>query len=131
MNDREFPMIRIRSSLQACALALFMLGIAATLADAAEVTFVLAISNGKVPANMRLIRVKQNDAVKLQWSTDKPVQIHLHGYDIERDLKPGVVTEMAFTARATGRFTLASHTDAAAGGGHSHGDMLVTIEVYP
>ena len=131
MNDRELSVTRIRSSLQACALALLMLGMTAALADAAEVTFVLAISNGHVPENMRLIRVKQNDTVKLQWSTDKAVHIHLHGYDIERDLKPGTATEMAFTARATGRFTVAPHTGATAGGGHSHGDVLVTVEVYP
>ncbi len=36
---------------------------------AAEVTFVLRIANGRVPENMRRIRVKQNDVVKLQWST--------------------------------------------------------------
>jgi hypothetical protein len=120
----------IRTSLQAAALGLALLA-APTAAGAAEVTFVLAVSNGHVPENMRLIRVKQNDMVKLQWSTDKPMQIHLHGYDIEKELKPGIVTEMAFAARATGRFTVAPHVGQAPGGGHSHGDALVTVEVYP
>jgi hypothetical protein len=100
-------------------------------AEAAEVTFALTITNGHVPDNMRLIRVKQNDVVKLQWSADKAMQIHLHGYDIEKDLKPGTITEMVLTARATGRFTVAPHTGEAPGGGHTHGDVLVTIEVYP
>jgi hypothetical protein len=112
-------------------LALALVGAIPAAASAAEVTFVLAITDGHVPANMRLIRVKQNDMVKLQWSTDKPMQIHLHGYDIEKDLKPGTVTEMTFTARATGRFTVAPHTGETPGGGHSHGDALVTLEVYP
>jgi hypothetical protein len=67
-------------------------------AHAAEVTFALRVENGHVPENMRLIRVKRNDVVKLEWSTDRPMTIHLHGYDI---------------------------------GGHAHGDVLVTIEVYP
>src|ERR1044071_4557986 len=113
-------------ALRALILALTVLGTAIA-ADAAEVTFALAISNGHVPQNVRLIRVKQNDMVKLQWSTAKPMQIHLHGYDIAKELKPGAVTEMAFTARATGRFTVAPHTGAAPGGGHSHGDVLVTV----
>jgi hypothetical protein len=117
--------------LQALTLALSMLGVVIAVATAAEVTFVLAITGGQVPANMRLIRVKQNDMVKLQWSTDKPMQIHLHGYDIEEELKPGTITEMAFAARATGRFTVAPHTGTTPGGGHSHGDALVTVEVYP
>jgi hypothetical protein len=121
----------LRSRLQICAMALFLPSAAVTTADAAEVTFVLAITDGHVPANMRLIRIKQNDMVKLQWSTDKPMQIHLHGYDIEKDIKPGTVTEMSFLARATGRFTIAPHTGGAPGGGHAHGDALVTVEVYP
>jgi hypothetical protein len=94
-------------------------------ADAAEATYALTIANGRVPDNMRLIRVKQNDVVKLEWRTDKPLTVHLHGYDIEQELKPGTVTEMTFTARATGRFT------GTPSGGHAHGDVLVTIEVYP
>jgi len=98
---------------------------------AAEVTYALTIANGRVPDNMRLIRVKQNDVVKLEWRTDKPLTVHLHGYDIEQELKPGTVTEMTFTARATGRFTVEPHIGRTPSGGHAHGDVLVTIEVYP
>lgn len=117
--------------LQALVLAALVVGAPMLAAGAAEVTFALAIANGRVPQNMRLIRVKQNDTVNLQWSTDKPMSVHLHGYDIEKALTPGTVTEMAFTARATGRFTVEPHIGKGAGGGHSHGDVLVTIEVYP
>jgi hypothetical protein len=100
-------------------------------AEAAQVTYALSIANGRVPDNMRLIRVKQNDVVKLEWSTDKPITVHLHGYDIEQELKPNTVTQMTFTARATGRFTIEPHIGKTPSGGHAHGDVLVTIEVYP
>ena len=100
-------------------------------AQAAELTFDLRIENGRLPANMRLIRVKQGDVVKLQWRADKRTAIHLHGYDIEKTIEPGAVTEMSFTARATGRFTVAPHVAKQPSGGHSHGAVLVTIEVYP
>jgi hypothetical protein len=100
-------------------------------ADAAEVTYALTVANGRVPDSMRLIRVKQNDVVKLEWRTDKPLTVHLHGYDIEQELQPGTVTEMTFTARATGRFTVEPHIGRTPSGGHAHGDVLVTIEVYP
>jgi hypothetical protein len=112
-------------------LGLSLLGAVTAAAGAAEVTYVLAVANGRVPENMRLIRVKQNDVVKLQWRTDKPMSVHLHGYDIEREIKPGAVTDMTFTARATGRFTIEPHVGKAQTGGHAHGDTLVTIEVYP
>lgn len=111
-------------------LALSLSG-APTGAAAAEVTYALTIANGGVPDNMRLIRVKQNDVVKLEWRTDKPMSVHLHGYDIEQEVKPGTVTEMTFTARATGRFTVEPHIGKTPSGGHAHGDVLVTIEVYP
>jgi hypothetical protein len=112
-------------------LALPLLGVVISAAGAAEVIYVLAVANGRVPENMRLIRVKQNDVVKLQWRTDKPMSVHLHGYDIEREIRPGAVTDMTFTARATGRFTIEPHVGKAQAGGYAHGDVLVTIEVYP
>jgi hypothetical protein len=120
----------IRAALAAAALALSLCG-AAKVAFAGEVTFVLRIANGRLPENMRLIRVKQNDVVKLAWSTDKPMTIHLHGYDIEKEVAPGAVSEMTFTARATGRFTVEPHLAKTPSGGHAHGETLVTIEVYP
>ena len=110
---------------------MLVLSVAIGGANAAEVSYVLAIANGRVPDNMRLIRVKQNDVVNLRWSTDKPISIHLHGYDIEQEVKPGAVTEMSFTARATGRFTIEPNVGKTQSGGHAHGDVLVTIEVYP
>ena len=116
--------------LRALVLALSLSG-ALTGADAAEVTYAMTIANGRVPDNMRLIRVKQNDVVKLEWSTDKPMSVHVHGYDIEQEVKPGTVTAMTFTARATGRFTVEPHIGKTPSGGHAHGDILVTIEVYP
>jgi hypothetical protein len=80
---------------------------------------------------MRRIRVRQHDVVKLQWMSDVPVNIHLHGYDIEKAVLPGGVAEMTFTARAAGRFTVESHLGKTPSGGHAHGDVLVTIEVHP
>jgi hypothetical protein len=119
-----------RSAVAPFALVL-ALAAAIDVASAAEVTFVLRIENGRLPESMRRIRVKQNDVVRLEWRTDKPMNVHLHGYDIEKEIKPGAVTEMTFTARATGRFVVEPHIGKTQSGGHAHGDGLVTIEVYP
>ena len=117
-----------RSILAGSMLALLL---AAADADASELTFALPIEKGHLPADKRLIRVKQGDIVKLQWSADRRLLLHLHGYDIEKEVVPGAVTDMTFTARATGRFTVEPHLAKTAAGGHAHGDVLVTIEVYP
>jgi len=100
-------------------------------AQPSEVTFDLKIEKGRVAQNMRLIRVRQGDAVRLRWTTDRPIMLHLHGYDIEKKVEPGTVTEMAFTARITGRFPVEEHK-LDARGGHAHGEApLVRIEVRP
>jgi hypothetical protein len=100
-------------------------------AQTPEVTFELSIRDGRVAPNLRLIRVRQGDVVRLRWTTDRPIILHLHGYDLETKVEPGAVTEMAFTARATGRFPIEEH-EPDARSGHSHGEApLVRIEVYP
>jgi hypothetical protein len=105
-------------------------GFAVSGARADELTFELRIERGQLPANMQLIRVKQGDVIKLRWSSDRPIELHLHGYDIERKLVPGVVAEMTFTARATGRFPVQEH-QAQSGGGHTHGGPIGQVEVLP
>jgi hypothetical protein len=118
----------IRLLILAVAMAIFAM---VATAQPAEVTFELKIEKGRVAQNMRLIRVKQGDAVRLRWSTDRPIALHLHGYDIEIKVEPGKTADMAFTARATGRFPVEEHKSDARGG-HSHGEApLARIEVYP
>jgi hypothetical protein len=113
------------------ALLLWLGGAAPMAAQANEVAFDLKIEQGRVAKSMRVIRVKHGDAVKLRWTTDRSIILHLHGYDIESKVEPGAVTEMVFIARATGRFPVEEHTPDSKGG-HSHGDTaLVRIEVLP
>lgn len=99
-------------------------------AQVRELTFDLKVERGALPAEMRLIRVTQGDVVRLRFTSDQPMTVHLHGYDIERKIVPGDVAEMRFAANATGRFPIEEHKSDAHGG-HSHGDVLVRIEVYP
>src|ERR1700682_4642973 len=66
------------------AFLLALLSLTALPVQAADVEFSLRIERGRVPANMRIIRVKQGDNVTLRWSTDRATVVHLHGYDIEK-----------------------------------------------
>ena len=118
-------------SVPAIAALALTLVLAGTGAKADEVTFDLRIERGQVPAKSRLVRVRQNDLVRLRWSSDQPIALHLHGYDIEQKVEPGAISEMKFTARATGRFPVQEHKPQAAGGGHTHGAPIVQLEVLP
>ncbi len=126
-------MFRIVLMLAGSAAALSLIAASGALpATAAEVAFDLKVAHGRVPDNMRLIRVKEGDIVRLRWTTDQPLVLHLHGYDIEKRIGPGAATELTFTAYATGRFPIHVHAQGEHAGDHAHGDApLVNVEVYP
>jgi translation initiation factor IF-1 len=106
--------------------------VAAVDAQAAEVAFDLQLQDGRVPDNMRRIRVKQGDVVTLRWTADRPTVLHLHGYDIEWRVQPGTVGKITFTARLTGRFPVHVHDTVKRANDHAHEDSaLVYVEVYP
>jgi len=121
--------LRLVSASWTLALSLIIAGAPAL---TAELTFDIKIERGRVPDTMRLIRVNEGDIVKLRWTSDQPLVLHLHGYDIEKRLVAGAVTELAFTAYATGRFPIHVHAQGAGAGGQAHEDApLAIIEVYP
>jgi hypothetical protein len=122
-------LVALKRYLPAIFLAL-PLALSVTGARAEELTFELQLVRGQIAAQMRLIRVRQGDVVNLRWSSDRPVALHLHGYDIEQKVQPGAVAQMTFTARATGRFSVQEHKPQSSGG-HSHGSPIVQIEVLP
>jgi hypothetical protein len=56
-----------------------------------------------------IIRVGQNDTVTLKIESDQPGSLHLHGYDLDHEVKSGEVTDLVFVADASGRFRIAFH----------------------
>ena len=121
-------MLRLVSASWAASLSLITSGAPAL---AAELTFDIKIERGRVPDTMRLIRVNEGDVVRLRFESDQPIVLHLHGYDVEERVADDAITELAFTAYATGRFPIYVHTQGAGSGGHTHEEPLATIEVYP
>ncbi len=106
--------------------------VAGSPAGASELTFDLKIEHGRAPGTMHPMRVRQGDVVRLRWTSDRPLTLHLHGYDIEMRVPADAVGEHAFTADATGRFPIEIHMPAAGTGGRAHaGAPLAIIEVYP
>ena len=79
-------------------------------ARAEERVFALAIHSDAPTAEPAVLTARQNDQVVVRLSSDKPLHVHLHGYDIEKDVVPNVVTPLRFTATATGRFPIEIHS---------------------
>jgi hypothetical protein len=86
----------------------------------------LAIRSGQLTREAQVVRVPQGDDVTLLWTTDAPLTVHVHGYDLETRVTPGTPVAMRFTARAAGRFPIAVH-------GHERGGerTLGYLEVHP
>lgn len=100
----------------------------ASRAEEGERVFDLNIEKRKVKRDTNTIRVKQGEKVTLRWSTDETVALHLHGYDIEKTLKPRETVEMSFKAHATGRFAIEAHGFGGKKGKHV---ILLYLEVLP
>jgi len=107
------------------ALLVLMLPLASA-ALAAERVFDLTIAHGRLPGGQDTIRVQQGDNVVLRWHSDRPIVLHLHGYEIETQVVPGAVAETRFAARAAGRFPIHVHASQARSEA-----VLAYLEVYP
>lgn len=72
-----------------------------------------------------VLRLTQGESVELRFVSDRPMDLHLHGYRIETRAAPGAPAVMAFVARAAGRFAVETHE---ANGRHL---ALLYLEVHP
>lgn len=99
---------------------------AADAGNVAEVELILA--DRKLARESNVVRVTQGQAVELVWLSDEATELHLHGYDVEIQVKPGQHAVMALVAHATGRFPITSHGFGANANGHQ---TLLYLEVYP
>ena len=63
---------------------------------AEAVEFDLHMRNQQVEGSAAVIHVNQGDRVRLNWSSDQSLSVHLHGYDIELALTAGTDAVMSF-----------------------------------
>ena len=65
---------------------------------------------GKPVGGVEKITVKKGDRARIEvTTTDTSDEIHLHGYDITRDIKPGSRARFSFAANAEGIFEIELH----------------------
>ena len=51
----------------------------------------------------------EGDGVTLLVSSDEPMELHLHGYDVEQEVEPAEKARLHFEADITGRFEIEDH----------------------
>jgi len=87
----------------------------------------IRLQGGEVAGGVKEIEVAKGDTVRIVISSDAPDELHLHGYDIEREAAPGQPARFRFKANAEGEFVLESHVAEDAG----HEPIVARLLVGP
>ena len=96
-------------------------------AHGAERPFELSIHDGRLAESPPTLKVSQGDDVVLKLSSDRDLELHLHGYSLTFKLAAGKPAVWRFAVPSSGRFPLAIHEH---GGAHGHAPLLY-LEVHP
>ena len=64
----------------------------------------ITIRGGRPVGGIRRVTVARNRPVVLVVRSDVADHVHLHGYDVMRDVAPGAPAQLAFRATIPGRF---------------------------
>ena len=59
----------------------------------------------------RRVEAVRGQAVELTVTSEKPVEVHVHGFDVRADADTGKPAVLEFTADRTGTFDVEAHPD--------------------
>lgn len=69
----------------------------------------IRLANGEVRGGRRRITVSHGDVARIEVRSDAPEEIHVHGYDMTRDVAPGDPARLRFDADIEGVFEIEAH----------------------
>ena len=69
----------------------------------------ITFKDGAPVGGVRDIDAAQGDHVRLDVTPDVPAEVHVHGYELEKDVKPGQTAKFDFPATAEGVFEIEVH----------------------
>jgi FtsP/CotA-like multicopper oxidase with cupredoxin domain len=69
----------------------------------------VSIRNGKPAGGVKTIEFTSGETARIDIKSNTPGEVHLHGYDIEQEVKPGETTVLRFKANIEGIFALEDH----------------------
>ncbi|MGH3338709.1 MAG: cupredoxin domain-containing protein [Propionibacteriaceae bacterium] len=84
----------------------------ATSAPKVDATVDVVVANGRVTPNAKNVRVSRGDRVRFTINSDVDESIHIHGYDITAEARPGKPGAVTFVADQSGVFEVETHESA-------------------
>jgi hypothetical protein len=91
----------------------------ASAGPAGAVEVAATLTDGRAAPAPHRVPVPVNGVVRLTVTADRPVEVHVHGYDLAYQAEPGVPACVTFTAGQAGLFDVEAHPDT----------LLVQLEV--
>ena len=82
----------------------------------------VVIRNGKPVGGVKTIRVSKGDRVRFTVRSDVADEVHVHGYDLHKDVAKGGSASFDFPARIDGKFEAELE---------SRKEQIVELEVEP
>ena len=67
------------------------------------------VRGGKPVGGVRKIEVDEGDRIRFRVTDDSAGEVHLHGYDVEKEVGPGNPASFNVEATITGRFEVELH----------------------
>lgn len=113
------------NSLFTIAFATTIAAATATTAAAGTQAFSVEVAAGRAKGNDTL-KVRKGDEVQLRFTSDQPIVLHLHGYNLEARVTPPAPALLTFKADLAGRFPVHEHRH-----GPSKHRAVMFIEVHP
>lgn len=84
----------------------------------------VALVDGRVVPGAETVQVRQGTQVDLRFTSDRPIVLRLHGYEVETHSNPQQPGAMAFKATLPGRFPVHEHR---AGAGNHRAVLFVDV----
>ena len=75
---------------------------------AETLTFEVTIRDGST-ASPPVLRARKGDSIVINWTTDVPLVIHIHPYQVEQEMTPDKPATMDLLASISGRFPIEAH----------------------
>ena len=88
---------------------LLLTGACSSTTASGPVTLNVTIANGKVSPSGAKYDVAKGAEVTINVTSDSAETVHVHGYEIEKDVTPGQKLVITFVANMTGSFDIETH----------------------
>jgi hypothetical protein len=92
-------------------------------------TLSFQLQHGHAVGGSEDVTATQGDHLTVSLKTDVPAELHIHGYELSKDVDAGGTGSISFTADATGEFEIEAHH--LVHGEEGEGIELAQLQVNP